>query len=164
MKRLSILLATLSLAGCGAPPPEQSDPPNEIATERQEMPAESEGASTHGDDTPVPREGNGSEATPRSLAEIPTGFRGRWDSSREACAQAASEMRLVVSADNLRFYESVGQVLVVRPQEEDRVAVDLRTTGEGETRTESRTLSMTSDGRLTVESGGTSATRVRCAG
>lgn len=158
----SVVVGLALLAGCGAPPPDrpaadnQADAPAEVAAKADS--GNGAGGESAGGE-PVP-EVNAAEA-PQLLAEIPTGFRGRWDASQEACGRPTSEMRLVVSAASLRFYESVGQVTAVRQDGED-VAVDLRTTGEGETRTETRTLSMTSDGRLEVESGGTSATRVRC--
>ena len=160
--RLAALLGTVALVACGAPPPDEPAASNNVALAPEEASASNAARTDDGDAEAVPLNGNGAETAPQTLAEIPTGFRGRWDASRDACARPASEMRLVVSANSLRFYESVGQVLAVRPQDEEAVAIDLRTTGEGETRTETRTLSMTSDGRLSVESGGTMATRVRC--
>jgi len=157
MRCASVLLGLALLSGCGEPPADES-----AANNQAEQPANISGLET-GEapgGEPVP-EINAAAEAPQPLAEIPTGFRGRWDASQEACGRPASEMRLVVSAASLRFYEADAQVTAVRQAGED-VTVDMRTTGEGETRSETRTLRMTSDGRLEVESGGTSATRVRC--
>ena len=153
----------LALSACGAPPPTEDASTNNVVLAPEEVPVGSNaGAETRSEavnDAGAPA-GNETGA-PETTAAIPARFHGRWDASREACARASSEMRLTVAASTLRFYESVGQVTGVRSAG-DAVAVDLRTTGEGETRTETRTLRLGSDGQLVVESGGTSATRVRC--
>jgi len=156
-------LLALALSACGAPPPAEDASTNNAMLAPEEVPAQSN-AGTEAQSAAVndvsATPGNETTA-PETTAAIPARFHGRWDASREACARASSEMRLTVAGSSLRFYESVGQVTGVRAAG-DSVAVDLRTTGEGETRTETRTLRLGGDGQLVVESGGTSATRVRC--
>lgn len=150
-----LALALTALAACGSPPPGDRAASN-LAESNAPIVHDSNQALENRTDEVAPPSPD--EAT---VARIPIRFHGRWDSSREACARTSSEMRLVVSATNLRFYESVGEVIALRSAG-DTVAVDLRTTGEGETRTETRALRLDSEGRLVVESGGTSVTRVRC--
>ena len=163
-----VALVLAALSACGAPPPSNEASGNNVALAPEEVLAETNETIIHGgnaargdagtDVSPPARDGT--EAPSAPTATVPARFHGRWDSTREACARASSEMRLVVAANSLRFYESVGQVIAARATG-DAVAVNLRTTGEGETRSETRTLRL-DDGRLVVESGGTSATRVRC--
>ncbi|HEY0326870.1 MAG TPA: hypothetical protein VGC46_12965 [Allosphingosinicella sp.] len=165
MRAGAAALLGLALAACGAQPSEERATsnnmvlaPDDVRTETNASIIRDEPSGNAATEAPPPA--SEPEAQP-SVAAIPARFHGRWDASREACARPSSEMRLVVGATSLRFYESVGQVRAVRPSG-DSVAVDLTTTGEGETRSETRTLRLTADGRLAVESGGTSATRVRC--
>lgn len=158
-------LLALALSACGAPPPADDASTNNAMLAPEDALAGSNAGADEVRGEAVndasPPAGNEASPPPEPTATIPARFHGRWDASREACARASSEMRLSVAASSLRFYESVGQVTGVRAAG-DAVAVDLRTTGEGETRTETRTLRVGGDGRLVVESGGTSATRVRC--
>lgn len=156
-------LVLTALSACGAPPPADRAA-NNVVLAPEDVLAESNTSILYSPNQALANLTN--EVTPptreeAAAATIPSRFHGRWDSSREACARPSSEMRLVVTGTNLGFYESVGQVLAVRSAG-DTVAVDLRTSGEGETRTETRALRLSRDGGLVVESGGTAATRVRC--
>ena len=157
-------MVLMALPACGAPPPADNAASNNGALAPEAVIAESNASIV--DDRDQTLENATNEVAPPTRDEaaattIPARFHGRWDSSRETCARTTSEMRLVVAPTNMRFYESVGQVVAVRSAG-DTVTVDLRTTGEGESRTETRALRLDGDGRLVVESGGTSATRVRC--
>ncbi|WP_166038793.1 hypothetical protein [Sphingosinicella sp. YJ22] len=155
----------LIVSACGAPAPANEAVTNNIALAPEDVLAESNASIIAGGNGAVtdvsPPAGNETSAPAEASTTIPARFHGRWDASREACGRASSGLRLTVAASSLRFYESVGEVTAVREMGSS-VAVDLRTTGEGETRTETRTLRLGGDGRLVVESGGTSATRVRC--
>ncbi len=166
MRSGAAALALAALSACGAPPPADRAAANNVVLAPEEVLAETNASIIYErnqalanltDEVAPPTRDEAAQAA------IPARFHGRWDSSREACARTASEMRLVVAASSLRFYESVGQVIAVRSAG-DSVAVDLRTRGEGETRTETRTLRLDGDGRLVVQSGGIAATRVRCPG
>ena len=166
MMRSGTVALALALSACGAPPPADRAAANNVVLAPEDVLAESNASIIYDrnqalanltNEVAPPTRDEAAEAT------IPARFHGRWDSSREACARTSSEMRLVVAASSLRFYESVGQVIAVRSAG-DSVAVDLRTTGEGETRTETRALRLDGDGRLVVQSGGMAATRVRCPG
>ena len=160
----ALAIAVAVLSGCGAPPPAERAAANNVVLAPEDVLAESNATIVYDRNQALANLTNQVAPPTRdeaAAATIPSRFRGRWDSNPEACARTSSEMRLVVSGTSLRFYESVGQVVALRSAG-DSVAVDLRTTGEGETRTETRALRLDRDGRLVVESGGTSATRVRC--
>lgn len=157
-------LVLTALSACGAPPPADRAAANNVVLAPEDVLAGSNASIIHSRNQALENMTN--EVAPptrdeAAAATIPARFHGRWDASREACARTSSEMRLVVTGTNLRFYESVGQVIAVRSAG-DTVAVDLRTSGEGETRTETRALRLSGDGRLVVQSGGAAATRVRC--
>lgn len=160
----AVALALTALSACGAPPAADTAASNNVVVAPEDVLAESNASIMHDGDESLAN--LTAEVAPptrdeAAAATIPARFHGRWDSSREACARTSSEMRLVVAPDSLRFYESVGQVTGVRSAD-DTVAVDLRTSGEGETRTETRALRLDGDGRLVVQSGDNSAVRVRC--
>ncbi len=161
-----LAFALTALAACGAPPPADRAAADNVVRAPEDVLAQSNAAIVYDRNQALASLTN--EVAPptrqeTAAATIPARFQGRWDSSREACARAAGEMRLVVASSSMRFYESVGGVTGVRLAG-DTVAVDLRTSGEGETRTETRSLRLDSDGRLIVQIGGSSATRVRCPG
>ena len=99
---------------------------------------------------------------PETLAAVPERFRGRWDAGAAACATSVSPMRLEIGPDSLRFHESVGRVVGVRRAAANAVQVDLALQGEGTSWPETRTLRLLEGGVLAVETGDTSARRVRC--
>lgn len=160
----AVAFALTALSACAAPPPADRAASNNVVLAPEEVLAESNASIVY--DRNQALANLTTEVAPPTREEaasaiIPARFHGRWDSSREACTRASSEMRLVVTGTGLRFYESVGQVIAVRSAG-DAVAVDLRTSGEGETRNETRALRFDDEDRLVVQSGGISATRVRC--
>ncbi len=90
---------------------------------------------------------------------IPQAFRGNWSSSAAKCGKPGDDMRLTVAGDRLTFYESAGKVTSARPLSPNRLRVSATYSGEGETWSDSATLSLSGDGdTLTI---GTVA-RVRC--
>ena len=174
-QRVLAAAALLTIAaGCGGPSGESGEPVQEqAAPARRSAPEPGNGVAAE-EETVTPAANtaigsadaaNGPEsAAERPGATIPERYHGRWDASRAACARATSEMRLVVGPSSLRFYESEGPVVSVRGADGDAVAVELRLTGEGETRTETRYLRLTPERQLAVEVDGEAALRVRCPG
>lgn len=114
-------------------------------------------------DDPVSDRG-ATAATPvpaAAQAAIPIAFHGVYDRDRGACS-APSEYRLAVTADTLRFHESIGRVRSVSGSGR-RVSVAGDWQGEGESWTNTRDLILSPNGgTLTVEGDGASLTRVRC--
>ena len=64
---------------------------------------------------------------------FPAPFMGRWDASLEACAEEYSDMRLVIDATNMRFWESEGSPTKVEPAGVNAIVVDSDFSGEGDT-------------------------------
>ncbi|WP_448657339.1 hypothetical protein ACPVPU_07760 [Sphingomonas sp. CJ99] len=94
--------------------------------------------------------------------EIPDSFQGKWDSDRMACSQDVSEMRLIVAADGLRFYESVARVDAVAQPEPNRIEIDAALDAEGMTQGRHLTLTLRDDGMLATTTDGATAIRIRC--
>lgn len=99
---------------------------------------------------------------PAAADSIPAAFHGAYDLSKEACGRP-SDMKLRVSATELRFHESLGEVRRVEPRPSGSVRVEADYEGEGETWRSMRELSLSDDGAtLTISGDGTRAVRVRC--
>ncbi len=94
---------------------------------------------------------------------VPVALQGRWTGTADDCANAAAELELKVTPNQLLFHESVGTIRAVKPQADGRIAVDADFTGEGESWTRRLMLHPSADGaRLTVANDGTSVVRKRC--
>ena len=91
---------------------------------------------------------------------IPAAFHGVYDQDRESCGRP-SEYRLTVTADALRFHESIGTVtgVIVTGRNDIEVVSDYE--GEGESWANRRRLRL-ADGRLTISGEGIEMVRVRC--
>ena len=138
--RLLPWLAAGLIAGCGSPSTTQEA--NDQADPAAPAP---------------PPSADGSPA-----AAIPAAFHGTFDRDREACA-ARSAYRLVVSADSLRFHESLGQVRSVAVDGPNTISVAADYQGEGDRWSATQRLSLSDDGgRLTIVGRGTETVRVRC--
>lgn len=151
--RLTLLaFAAAALASCGAP-----------ADRNQADPAPQPGSSS-GD--PVMNEA--APANPKAVApapaepitSIPAAFHGVYDQDRESCGQA-SEYRLNVTADALRFHESIGTVRAVTVAGPNDVEVAADYEGEGEKWSNRRRLRL-AEGRLTISGEGIEIVRLRC--
>ena len=70
--------------------------------------------------------------------EIPERFRGVWDYEGGTC-DPASDLRTQISGDQIRFYESTGEVVSVE-LDGDKAIVELAMTGEGESWTQTSAL------------------------
>jgi hypothetical protein len=137
------LILGMTLAGCDSSDPATADPaPSPI------------NASANAPASP--------SAAEALSAEIPDTFQGRWDSNPMACGQDVSEMRLIVAADGMRFYESVAKVDAVGQPGPDRIEVDAAVEAEGMTQGRHFTLVLRPDGRLATTIDGATAVRVRC--
>lgn len=132
-------VAALALAACSGG--DDGDPAN------QAMPAN--------DGDPV-------EMGETAMPQVPDRFRGSFDVNAVACGVEPGEMRLVVEAGQIRFYESVGRVVRVIPMSNGAIDIETVSVGEGLTEQRRYRLMMGDDGRLTVIVGGSEATRVRC--
>ncbi len=99
---------------------------------------------------------------PATEDSIPAAFHGVYDSSIEACGRRG-DGRLTVSADELRFHESVGSVRSVAPTPSGAIRVEADYQGEGQSWRSSRDLLLSEDGsKLTISGDGTSMVRTRC--
>lgn len=97
-----------------------------------------------------------------AVATIPARFHGEWNADLSACGTGQSETRLRISADQVRFYESVGQVEAVDVESERVITVTAEYQGEGETWQDERRMTLSADGSsLTVSNGG-DLVRRRC--
>ncbi len=105
--------------------------------------------------------------TAAAVATIPEQFRGKWDYVQGTCAPE-SDLRLEVTANDLMFYESVGEVESVKVENDNQVVVELSMSGEGETWTERTRLTLTNGGNMLTpvdadgEQAGTPMPRERC--
>ncbi|MDO5505726.1 MAG: hypothetical protein Q4F49_05465 [Pseudoxanthomonas suwonensis] len=104
------------------------------------------------------------EATAPAVSDdrIPAPFHGAFDESAASCA-SASEARLVISAEELRFHESVGRVERVEIPADNEITVRLAMEGEGEQWQASERYALSADGSELYDRGQEPAfVRVRC--
>lgn len=144
MKLLVVMASGLALAACQpAQEPELAGPP----------PVES---------TPVPAPVPETPPPLGTAAAIPANFHGKWDESAEACGRS-SIMTLTVSANELRFHESIGEINKVTPEGENTVTVSGPFDGEGQQWEGTMKLEVSPDGNtLTATNNGTATPRVKC--
>lgn len=81
-----------------------------------------------------------------AMAEIPAEYQGVWDGMEGTCL-AESDMRLAISGTEIGFYESVGTVSAVETIDTG-IVVTLEMSGEGETWTEVKSLTLLEDGQV----------------
>ena len=147
MRAIAVLFAAALMAGCG---------------ERRDL------VQNENIDGSAPAERSGAEANasgaqaPATGKTIPAALLGTYDSSIEACGRP-SDMRLAVSATELRFHESIGTVRSVTSLGAGAVSVEADWQGEGERWRSVRELRLGDGGStLTVSGDGTRTHRVRC--
>lgn len=165
-KRLT-LAACLLLAACGDAEPEQNVS-IEVPAPATPSPQPSPEPTPSSEPTPTPTPTATPEADETAAATgvvdaIPQPWRGTWSGGRGSCDRG-SELRLVVGADRLTFYESEGEANRIERLTEREVQVDLTMTGEGETWNRRVTLSLSDDRqRLTrSEAGMPAVTYTKC--
>ena len=101
-------------------------------------------------------------AVPVRAGSIPPVFHGRYDESRAACARP-SEYRLVITASELRFHESIGKVRGVAVEGPVTASVTADYRGEEESWSNTRQLLLSKDnGSIMISGDGTAITRIRC--
>lgn len=148
MRGIMVLPAVAALlAACGRP---EAEPGANVAAS---PPA---GAQAPADRSEPP-------ASPTATATtIPAAMLGVYDASPEAC-RTSSDARLTVSANALRFHESIGTVRKVTATGAGAVTVEADYQGEGESWRNVRELELGAGGAsLTVSGDGTRLVRVRC--
>jgi hypothetical protein len=123
--RLIPLLALTLLAACG----EQAD------------------TSGNGGEATSPAAGStpADTATIAPANAIPALFHGPWDAETGTC-DPASERRLEIAANSVKFYESLGAVTGVTDAQDGSVLIDLAMEGEGEQWNRSMALKVTGEG------------------
>lgn len=132
MKKSLIAAALVALAACSG----GEEPPQEAASTAA-APVESEGA----------------EETPAIAADtIPEVLRGRWGLVPADCTSTRGDAKglLTVSADQLKFYESVAELGVVKAHDANSVTGAFEFTGEGQTWVLDVTLSTPDGGKTLV--------------
>lgn len=144
--------AALLLAGCGPGERAADNGVNETAAE-PDAPAGPKSVAAPAPPRPKRYEEN----------SIPAVFHGVYDGSTEACGRP-SDGRLAVTANELRFHESIGSVREVTLESADLIRVEADYQGEGEAWRNSHALRLSKDGaKLRISGDGTSFDRVRCA-
>lgn len=78
---------------------------------------------------------------------VPTRFHGEWNSDLADCGTGANDSKLMISADELSFYESSGPVRGAFLDSPNEILIVATTTGEGETSTNAYRFSLSADGR-----------------
>ncbi len=141
MVRIIVAISALALVGCNA----GSSGEEEAETIDVASPAPEEEAS-------------------ESLDAMPEPFLGHWDFSEETCADPASEMRLMIAVNEIRYYESVAIPADITRDAAGALMVEHSFSGEGEEWTEMLAYELSKDGeRLTVtQSDGSLSIRMRC--
>ncbi len=144
----AILSLALFLSACGSDGDPAGAPWNNGARE-------SSGDTIDGEPAPPKR-------TPDRLPAIPDPFRGDWAAGGTDCGPL-SDGRLTVAADELRFYESVARPTYILREDDQAIALELAFSGEGESWTETTTLRILPDGRLSRrDPNGTEVLYSRC--
>ena len=145
MVRMIIAISALALMGCtsGGTGEEETDAIDVASSEPQAAPE---------------------DAATESLDAMPEPFLGHWDFSEETCADPASEMRLMIAANEIRYYESLAVPTDIVPNADGALMVEHSFSGEGEEWTEMLAYELSEDGeRLTVtQSDGSLSIRMRC--
>ena len=90
-------------------------------------------------------------AYPRTVTTIPAPFRGEWNAVLADCGTDLSDSALRISARDMAFYESVGQVSLVTETGPREIAVKARFTGEGETWTRDVRMQLSQDGQTLTD-------------
>jgi hypothetical protein len=136
------LAAAAACTGEQAAQPEAADAAEASAVADVATPVSNQTAATADPDTPVSSE-------PVEAAAIPAAFHGRWGMAPADCTSTRGDAKglLVISAEELRFYESraVPRNLELRGPDEWRA--DLEYTGEGQTWSEKTTVTLSNGGK-----------------
>jgi len=138
---LLILTSALALAACSKQPdaPASSAAPTETEEVFQESPAPVEATEA-------------GEAASVGMSEIPETIRGRWGLVPADCTSTRGDAKglLEVSAEQLKFYESVAKLGEIKEAGESRIRGTFDYTGEGQTWTNDVVLDVQDDGKTMI--------------
>lgn len=133
------LSAALALGACSKEPnAPASQSPSEAATQAVvEQTAEPSAVATEADEAAV------------VTNEIPEAIRGRWGMVPADCTSTRGDAKglMVVSADTLKFYESVAKLGEIKEAGESRVRATFSYTGEGQSWTQDVVLDVAPNGK-----------------
>ena len=90
---------------------------------------------------------------------LPAPFAGRWDASPEACNEEYSDMRLVVDARNMRFWESDASPTKIEQDGVNAIVIEADLSGEGDTWTDKFRMALVDAGETLMIG---DVKRVRC--
>lgn len=130
MRIMSVLAVSLALAACGSP---ENDAAESDATDATEAAVEAE---------PAVQSGLG----------IPAAMHGRWGLVPADCTSTRGDNKglITVTAGDIRFYESVGQVDSASERSDDAFRARFAFTGEGMQWTREMALALGEDGETLV--------------
>jgi len=142
----AISLAALSLAGCGGGTERTATNDSVVLTDNSvaTTPAPPEAAPTT---APAPT------ASPSDTGTgIPAALQGRWGLVPADCTSTRGDNKglLTITADTLRFYESVGTLGKVAERDASRIVADFAMTGEGQSWTRRMVLDAEDNGKSLV--------------
>lgn len=151
MKTRILLVAALCLTACSP----QTDKPADSAS------ASASGSNSEPGVAAVP------SAAPRSSAAagatLPAAFVGKWDAPPKPCSTPyRAEMQLDITATELSFFESGGNVKSVKVNSANDVVAEVSMSGEGETWEKSMHMVLTDGGKTLTIDEGKGGVRVRC--
>ncbi|PNU06619.1 hypothetical protein A8V01_03180 [Novosphingobium guangzhouense] len=136
---LSLPLFALAACSSGSDAPQPSASATETEEVMQEAPASAEATDT-GDGAAV------------GMSEIPEAIRGRWGLVAADCTSTRGDAKglLEVSADQLKFYESVAKLGEIKEAGESRIRGTFDYTGEGQSWTQDVVLDVQDDGKTMI--------------
>lgn len=88
---------------------------------------------------------------PHKAPLIPAGFQGEWNAERSACGSGLHDSGLVITARELRYYESGGPVTAAELISPGVLKVEASVQGEGESWTEQRVFQVSPDGQTLTD-------------
>lgn len=145
--RKTLMIATtalaLSLAGCGDG--------ETAATNDSAVPADNVVATTPAPPQAPPATPSPA-ASPDTGAGIPIALHGRWGLVPADCTSTKGDNKglLTITAETLRFYESVGSLGEVAERDASRIVADFAMTGEGQSWTRRMVLDGQDNGQTLV--------------
>lgn len=138
---LVAVTAALALAACSKEPAAPASQPAAAQTEEvfQEEPVS-------------PSEAAEPAASTASVDEIPQAARGRWGLVPADCTSTKGDAKglLEVSADQLKFYESVAKLGTIKEAGESRIRATFAYTGEGQSWNQDVVLDAQDDGNTLI--------------
>lgn len=150
MRKIAMIAASLtalSLAGCGGGTEKAATNDSVVLTDNNvaTMPAPPEAAPTTAV-TPSPA------ASPDTGTGIPVALHGRWGLVPADCTSTRGDNKglLTITADTLRFYESVGTLDKIVERDTSRIVADFAMTGEGQSWTRRMVLEAEDGGKALV--------------